>query len=486
MVGGRHNMSILRPVASLLCAVLFTMATLNSAFSEPKYAHTGSTLITNVTVIDGLGNEPIAGQDIALVDGRIKAIGPTGTVQTPENALTIDGTGMSAMPGLIDLHIHTQGGWGNGLIPGKRYELTRDDKSVQQRLSGYVYAGVTTVLDVGTDYDWVLNKREEINSGKLFGPRFFTTGVAWSQTPSGWDSGGTEAGGSSEFNISTKVHDLADLPKQVARYKNDGIEIIKLYAGIGTVAMQALIAEADKQGIQSIADLWMLNLNRQISQTTGLTGWAHTGGFNVAPMEDHEWMAKNDRFVISTILVGEFLSGNRVGDENGSKAMLNEPLIVDIWGTDEVEELYRVYPEIRESYYEGPSSFYQENGFGDMSVFRSNMQENVRRAIEAGVLVGCGTDDIYASGWPGESIHREMELMAMGGVDALKIIRACTSDAAKILRREHEFGSLQVGLSADLLLVEGNPAENIDDTRNVRHVFLRGKQVDRESLMLKQ
>jgi len=77
-----------------------------------------------------------------------------------------------------------------------------------------------------------------------------------------------------------------------------------------------------------------------------------------------------------------------------------------------------------------------------------------------------------------------MELMAMGGVDPLTIIKACTSDAAKILRREHEFGSLQPGLSADLLLIEGNPAENIDDTRNVREVFMRGKQVDRESLTL--
>ena len=90
--------------------------------------------------------------------------------------------------------------------------------------------------------------------------------------------------------------------------------------------------------MQTIADLWMLNLNRQISQTTGLTGWAHTGGFNVAPMEDHEWMAENNRFVISTIILGEFLSGNRVSEENGSKAMLKDPLIVDIWGADEVED----------------------------------------------------------------------------------------------------------------------------------------------------
>ena len=61
----------------------------------------------------------------------------------------------------------------------------------------------------------------------------------------------------------------------------------------------------------------------------------------------------------------------------------------------------------------------------------------------------------------------------------------CTFEGARILRREDEFGSLQVGLSADILIVEGNPAENILDSRNVRHVFSQGRQVDRDSLKLK-
>jgi imidazolonepropionase-like amidohydrolase len=466
-------------VGAALCLVAFA----NAAWSKPQYAHKGPTIITGVRVIDGLGNAPKENQDIVLENGKISGIGPSGSLKAPKGALKIDGKGLSAMPGLIDLHIHTQGGWANGQIPGERYAVGYKDAAVQQRLSGYVYAGVTTVLDTGADHKWIVKTRDRINNGELFGPRHFTTGVAWSQKPSGWDAGNTSGG---DWASSTIVSDVADIPDQVARYKKDGIEILKLYAGMGTVGMQALIAEADKQGMQTIADLWMLNLNRQISQTTGLTGWAHTGGFNVAPMEDHKWMAKNKRFVISTIILGEFLSGNRVGEEKGSNAMLKEPLIVDIWGTDEVEEFYRVYPEIREAYYEGPSAFYQLNGFGDLSVFRSNMQENVRRAIEAGVLVGCGTDDVYASGWTGESTHREMKLMAMAGIEPLKIIKACTSDAAKILRRENEFGSLQPGLSADLLLVEGNPAENIDDTRNVREVFMRGNQVDRNSLKLKK
>ena len=472
---------------NVLIAALFSICVLSTPLhattSEPGYSHTGPTLISDVRLLDGLGNPPVEGRDILLTGGKIVAIGVTGSLPTPEGTLVIDGEGMTAMPGLMDLHIHTQGGWANGVIPGERYAPSYEDKDVQQRLNGYVYAGVTTVLDVGADHEWIVKTRDRINNGELFGPRHFTTGVAWSSAPSGWDSGNTSG---DDWAASTKVENLADLPGQVARYKDDGIEILKAYAGIGTVGLQALVAEAEKQGLRVIADLWMLNFNKQVAQTTGLHGWAHTGGFEVAPMKYHEWMEENDRFVIPTINVGEMLSAGRVLDEDGSRGMLEEPLIVDIWGKETVEEFYRVYPQIREHYYDGRLAFYQLNNFGNMDRFRPNMQENTRLSIEAGVLVGCGTDDVYPSAWPGESTHREMKLMVMGGVEPLKAIKACTSDSAKILKREDEFGSLSVGLSADILLVDGNPAENIDDTRNVREVFLRGKQVNRESLKFSQ
>ena len=81
-------------------------------------------------------------------------------------------------------------------------------------------------------------------------------------------------------------------------------------------------------------------------------------------------------------------------------------------------------------------------------------------------------------------MHRELELLVMAGIPELDAIKICTYNAAKILRRELKFGSLQTGFSADLILVEGNPSKNISESRNVKHVFLHGKQVDRNSLKL--
>ncbi len=111
-------MSVLKTITVSLSVVFFAFAALSSASSAPKYAHTGPTIITNVTVIDGLGNAPVIGQDIVLDDGKIAAIAATGSVNAPNGALKVDGSGMTAMPGLMDLHIHIQGGWANGLIPG--------------------------------------------------------------------------------------------------------------------------------------------------------------------------------------------------------------------------------------------------------------------------------------------------------------------------------------------------------------------------------
>lgn len=224
-------------------------------------------------------------------------------------------------------------------------------------------------------------------------------------------------------------------------------------------------------------------MDRIIMEVTGLNGWAHCSPSEI-PASSNKWMAENDRFCIVTATLGEAMSGLRVKDDDGKQMMLQEPLIVDVWGEETVKEFYGVYPQIRHNYYDGPEAFYQQNGFGDLSLFRAKFLENIKNAHDAGVLLAGGSDCVYPSLWDGEVMHREMELFVMAGVEPVQAIKCCTYNGAKILRREKEFGSLQKGMSADILIVEGNPAKNISESRNVKHVFLRGKQVDRDSLKL--
>jgi len=104
--------------------------------------------------------------------------------------------------------------------------------------------------------------------------------------------------------------------------------------------------------------------------------------------------------------------------------------------------------------------------------------------VDTGVLVGLGTDTPYLNNWSGESVHREMELWVNDiGISELRTLQAATSDNAKVLKVDDRTGSIQAGLEGDLLVVEGNPAKNISDTRNIRYVFNNGKIVNRESLI---
>jgi hypothetical protein len=320
------------------------------------------------------------------------------------------------------------------------------------------------------------------------GPRFFTTGMPFSQAPSGWDGAvmAETVGEPDPAELSSKVvtPDPDELGKLLDTYVENDIEIIKLYSGMSALGATFLLREAKKRGITAVADLWQLNMDADWMRMTGLDGWAHSSPFEVSSAAN-EWMALNNRFVIATANVGEKMSGLRVKDDGDKQSFFSNPLIMDIWGEEVVRDFYASYADVRENLYEGPDSFYQVYNFGDLSGFRDAFLTNIRNAHQAGVLVAGGTDaPAYPSLWSGETMHRELELFVMADIPPVEAIQMCTYNAAKILKREKEFGSLQEGLSADILVVEGNPATNISDSRHVKFVFLMGKLVDRKSLTL--
>jgi len=208
------------------------------------------------------------------------------------------------------------------------------------------------------------------------------------------------------------------------------------------------------------------------------TAYIAPGGRHIAVNNE------NNKFVIATMNVGEKMSGMRVKDENGSEAMFNNPLIMDIWGEEVVRDFYDSYSEVREVLYEGHASFYQMNNFGDLSKFRDLFADNIKKAFDAGVLIAGGTDaPAYPSLWAGETMHRELELFVMAGIPPLDAIKMCTYNAAKILKDDDKYGSLQEGLIADIVLVSGKPWENISDTRNIEMVVVNGKILDRKQLL---
>ena len=470
-------------------SAIFFVSALGWSQDSREYLSEGPVMIQNITVIDGLGNAPVAGRDILIADGKIAAITDSGKSTAPAGATVIDGEGLTAYPGLIDLHYHLKGGWSGGNAMQEKYPSSEllEDWALQQSLAALLYAGVVAALDMGSTHDWIVEQRNRINGGEFIGPRYYVVGVPFSMDPSGWDGAvrAETVGEPPADGLSTKVNtdDPAALAATLDKYVADDIQIIKLYSGISALGATFLLKEAKKRDITAVADVWQMNFSVDWMRMTGLDGWAHASPYR-AGNSGMNWMAENNKFVVPTITVGEKLSGLRVKDDGDKQSFFDNPLVMDIWGREVVEDFYKSYPDVRKNLYEGPTSFYQYFNFGDLSGFREGFLDNTKRAHDAGVLIGCGTDaPAYPTLWSGESLHREMELLVMAGLTPIEAIKSCTYNSAKILREDKEFGSIQVGLAGDLVLVEGDPSENISDTREIVHVIYRGGVLDRKALL---
>ena len=112
----------------------------------------------------------------------------------------------------------------------------------------------------------------------------------------------------------------------------------------------------------------------------------------------------------------------------------------------------------------------------------AHAKTNLKKLRDAGVLIAAGTDAPYPGLFQGEGIHRELELLVESGLTPLQAIRAATYDAARVMHAEEEWGSLEAGRRADVLVVRGSPAERISDTRQVEVVIREGQILDRHAL----
>jgi imidazolonepropionase-like amidohydrolase len=444
----------------------------SSAFAEAKYAHYGPVLLSDISIIDGLGNDVSQGQDLLIENGKIAAIGKAGEVSAPSDVMRIDGSGKTVMPGLIDMHTHTLGGWANGTVPGAEFAPSYVSSEVRRTLLAHLYSGVTTVQDMGASHLWVVNMRDRVNNEDILGPRMFVVGAPITQGPTGW-------GG---LNPSI-ITDYSNIPDYLDEYERDDIKMIKLYRGISVQVARRVIEQAHARGMKTVADLWSMNLDGLWMKATDLDGWAHLGGPSILPSSIFDMMKEDSRFIITTASLGETLAGSRL-TEDTDKSFLSNPLVVDIYGRKEIEKYYANLDAGREYFYDGEDSFYQSQGFGEMTRYHTNFMANLKLAYDAGVFLAGGTDAPYLGLFVGEGMHRELELMVEAGIPPLDAIKISSHNGAKLLDIHEVTGSLQVGMDADLIIVNGNPATNISNTRNIEYVFKMGKMIDREAIKI--
>ena len=141
-------MSKKAPIISVLCMWMIC-ATNSQAADNKAYLHEGPVLLSNISVIDGLGHDAAPMRDVLIQDGRIARIAVTGMIaDPPEGTRQIDGAGLTVLPGLIDAHVHIAR---VGFKPDEI--MKRDIAGMSQALHAHLYAGVTSVLELGGDME---------------------------------------------------------------------------------------------------------------------------------------------------------------------------------------------------------------------------------------------------------------------------------------------------------------------------------------------
>ncbi len=421
-------------------SILLTLVMAGCATSkglEATASHEPSFAIRHVRIFDG---EHVIPSGTLVVQGeRIAAVGED--VNLSGVAEIIDGQGMTVLPGLIDSHFHLQG------------------------LDAYKTAlafGVTTVVDLFGQYSAFANKTS-LGGLAHRGPDEADTLVSLLITaPKGH---GTEYGDFPMPKVSTAQECQAAVNTQL----DEGASFVKIIydageswskQGMPTLSREVLAAcvqAAHARGVMVVVHAITLRESREAIEA-GADGLAHAIVDSRSDPAFAELVAAHGAFVIPTLAVFSGMAGQRIDE-----AILADPRLEPYLSLSGVNGLKTSFPA----------------GFGQ-GVKPTLMQENVRQLKAAHVPLLAGSDCANPRTAVGATLHQELETLVNTGLTPTEALTAATSLPAARFRLSDR-GRIAPGLRADLLLVQGDPTTDIQQTRNIVAVWKLGKKLDRDA-----
>lgn len=401
--------------------------------------------IVDALIIDGNGGEPIKDGVIIMKDGSIEAVGAE--LGIPEGAQVIDVDGKVVMPGLADMHIHLATGWD---------EHGSNTLGVRQDLKAILNAGVTTTLDVGNILPFVAQVSQELDAGRLSGPRLLYVGPLIDDADPIWP------------DLSHALVSRSQTRGLVNWLKGAGVSGIKAYGRLSSPMIRSLTYVANENDLPVFIDGLARN-GAPHMLNAGARAFAHPPR-DLTP-ETIELSLEHDVYFIST------LSGYDAAVRARDTAWLEHPLVAETTNP-------AILAEMRERA-SAPTSEELTEELSFRSEFRDKMASHVYQLHAAGVPIVAGTDGPTLGLFVGEGIHRELELLVNAGLTPLEAISTATRNAAAMMKAD-DWGVIEAGRRADVLIIDGRPDIEISDTRNIVTVIQKGEIVDREALKVSQ
>jgi imidazolonepropionase-like amidohydrolase len=433
-----------------------------------------STLVfSHVNVIDATGSPVQADMTVVVRGEKVIDVIKSGTVLVPGPVKTVDGRGQYLIPGLWDMHVHTN--FGEWVPPNERVTLPL-----------FVANGVTGVRDMGGELEVLKRWRSQIAAGTLLGPRMIIAGPMLD-------------GPTPHFPSSAPVATAADGRKVVDNLKAQGVDFIKIQSYIPRDGYFAAAEEAKKLGITFVGHVPDA-VRASEATNAGQKSIEHfTGIFEGCSTIE-------DQLLNGPKSLGQNVSTYDAGRAKTLIALMAKnhtwqvPTLVwerGQWLVDDIDMSHDPLTRYAPAAWKRAWPVFTEDILKNMDtdplpVRKRFVQMELEMTLamhRAGVPFMAGTDT--AAGvhvFPGFSLHEELSLFVQAGLTPMEALQTATRNPAEFMGRLAEMGTVEKGKLADLVLLDANPLEDIHNTRKIRAVVLAGKYLSREDLdgMLQQ
>lgn len=384
--------------------------------------------ITGATLIDGRGGQPVSDAVVVIRGEKIAAVGMRATVVIPKNAEVIAARGLTLLPGLIDSHFHIDGD--NGLP------------------ALFLQHGVTSLRDPG---EWMHSYDAPRKSGVPI-PRLFLADPH------------LDSYGPAYPEDAVVVRDADEARSVVNRSIDRGASSIKVYFRLPLGLIKVVTATAHARGVPVNAHLEIVDATDAIR--AGVDGIEHVTSFGTSLLDPRD--AETYRQAI--------LKDNNAR-RDGRYKMWSE---IDL-ASPRVQAVLDLIVQ-RGTFVSATLAVFEKRAGDkdatDMHVRGfANMLKFVGLAKQAGARVVAGSHSSVPHAERGWAYQRELELLVASGLTPMQAIVAATTEQARFFRIAERLGSIEVGKLADLLLVAGDPSQDITAMRQVRRVMLHGKWV---------
>jgi imidazolonepropionase-like amidohydrolase len=368
---------------------------------------------------------------------------------------------MTALPGLIDAHIHSL-----DFFPPL-----------------FIHFGVTTVYDTANPTEWVIAQREALKNGRIRGPRMFVTGVVIdgpNDIPDRRDA----------YRVHVRTPEEA---RTLARtLLQRGVDGLKVYQHLTPDLLRPIVEEAHKAGTEAVGH----SRDAKEAVLAGLKFIEHTSPIAHATLGDPAQVRAMDegRLDIPEAEMNPALFGNLIDlmVKNGvyfnptlTREWINALPKRGEWYKEAAALLedpaYRFLPEARREFWLRTARGSQPADEPRALDAVRRVQEFTRRYAQAGGRIITGPDSGPSSGpanMAGLAMHVEMEALVDAGLTPMQAIQASTKWAAELLHKEKDLGTIAPGKIADLVLIDGDPLADIRATRRIRTVIMNGKPVE--------